>query len=152
MEIIIIEAEAQHIGDIKEFQLAMALETEGLKLDGDILEKGIEAVINDSSRARYFIAKVGEKIAGMLMITTEWSDWRNGWVWWIQSVYVAPEYRNRGVYSSLYSFIKEEVSRREDVRGLRLYVDKRNAKAQAVYQKLGMNGDHYTTYEWMGDE
>ncbi len=152
MEIIIIEAEAQHIGDIKEFQLAMALETEGLNLDGDILEKGIEAVINDSSRARYFIAKVGEKIAGMLMITTEWSDWRNGWVWWIQSVYVAPEYRNRGVYSSLYSFIKDEVSRREDVRGLRLYVDKRNAKAQAVYQKLGMNGDHYTTYEWMGDE
>ncbi|MBE0641297.1 MAG: GNAT family N-acetyltransferase, partial [Bacteroidales bacterium] len=79
----------------------------------------------------------------------EWSDWRNGWVWWIQSVYVLPEYRGKGVYAEMYAYLKEIVVRNTEVLGLRLYVDQRNVQACKVYERLGMNGDHYSLYEWM---
>jgi ribosomal protein S18 acetylase RimI-like enzyme len=134
---------------ILDFQMAMALETEELTLDQDTLSKGIMAVLKDSSKARYYIADSGGKAAGMLMITTEWSDWRNRWVWWIQSVYTSPEFRKMGVYKILYQHIKSIVHNSEDIGGIRLYVDKRNVKAQMVYQGLGMNGEHYATFEWM---
>ena len=153
MEILIREANSTDANKIVEFQMAMALETESLKLDRDILTLGVNAVLDDPSKASYFIAEEDGKSVGMLMITPEWSDWRNGWVWWIQSVYTMPEFRKRGVYKLLYEHIKSLVAASADIRGIRLYVDNRNTTAQNVYTALGMNGDHYSTYEWMaGDD
>ena len=133
---------------IIEFQLAMARETEELELDRDILTKGVEALFADPALGRYYVAEEDGRIAGSLMITYEWSDWRNGMVWWIQSVYVTPEFRRRGVYAGLYTHVKSMVEQ-STVRGIRLYVDKRNKPAQEVYTRLGMNGEHYLVFEWM---
>ena len=152
MKLSVREANNADVNTIVKYQLAMAMETESLELDKDILKLGVDAVLKDPSKARYFIAEKDGKSAGMLMITLEWSDWRNGWVWWIQSVYTAPEYRGQGVYKQLYEHIKSLVTVSDNIRGIRLYVDNRNLTAQKVYKSLGMNGDHYTTYEWMRDD
>lgn len=149
MKIEIREAIVNDQETIVNFQMVMAMETEDLNLDREVLSKGVRAVLEDSSKARYFIAEGDGKALGMLMITTEWSDWRNRWVWWIQSVYTAPECRKQGIYKLLYEHVKEIVIKSEDIGGIRLYVDKRNIKAQNVYTNLGMNGDHYSTFEWM---
>jgi ribosomal protein S18 acetylase RimI-like enzyme len=133
---------------IIEFQLAMARETEDLELDRGILTSGVNAVVADPALGRYYVAEDDGRVIGSLMITYEWSDWRNGMVWWIQSVYVIPDFRRRGVYAALYSHVKEIVEQ-STVRGIRLYVDKRNAAAQEVYTRLGMNGEHYVVFEWM---
>ena len=130
------------------FQIAMARETEELELDREILTRGVNAVFADPALGRYYIAESDGRVVGSLMITYEWSDWRNGMVWWIQSVYVIPELRRRGVYAGLYSHVKAMVEQ-STVRGIRLYVDKRNRPAQDVYTKLGMNGEHYLVFEWM---
>jgi GNAT superfamily N-acetyltransferase len=136
---------------IVDFQLKMAQETEEQVLDKDTISKGVKAVIDDPSKATYFVAEVdGNKgIVGSLMITDEWSDWRNGWVWWIQSLYVIPEFRKKGVFSALFEHINSLIQASTDVKGLRLYVDKRNKKAQNIYDAIGMSGDHYITYELM---
>jgi len=149
MKITIRDANTQDIGAIVDFQMEMALETEDLKLDRDILTKGVNSVLSDNNRARYFIAEAESMAVGMLMITYEWSDWRNGWVWWIQSVYTKPGFRKMGIYKLLYDHIKGLVNASDNIRGIRLYVDKRNVPAQKVYESLGMSGEHYTTYEWM---
>ncbi len=133
---------------IIEFQLAMARETEDLELDRGILTRGVEALFADPALGRYYVAEEDGRIAGSLMITYEWSDWRNGMVWWIQSVYVTPDFRRRGVYAGLYQHVKSMVEQ-STVRGIRLYVDKRNKPAQDVYTRLGMNGEHYLVFEWM---
>jgi GNAT superfamily N-acetyltransferase len=133
---------------IIEFQLAMARETEELELDRAILTSGVNAVFADPALGRYYIAEDDGNVIGSLMITYEWSDWRNGMVWWIQSVYVIPERRGQGVYAGLYAHVKQIVEQ-STVRGIRLYVDKRNTPAQQVYTKLGMNGEHYLVFEWM---
>ena len=133
---------------IIDFQLAMARETEELELDREILTRGVNAVFADPGLGRYYVAENDGNVVGSLMITYEWSDWRNGMVWWIQSVYVIPELRGRGVYSGLYSYVRLLVEAAE-VRGIRLYVDKRNTVAQDVYTRLGMNGEHYLVFEWM---
>ena len=134
---------------IAEFQLKMALETEVLALDPVVVQEGVAAVFRDPAKGRYFVAEEEGIVVASLMITYEWSDWRNGLVWWIQSVYVQPEFRKRGVYAQMYHYLRKIVEESEDVRGLRLYVDKRNVAAQKVYTRLGMNGSHYITYEWM---
>ncbi|GAC1397554.1 MAG: GNAT family N-acetyltransferase [Thermoanaerobaculia bacterium] len=134
---------------IVDFQIAMARETEDFALDRDICARGVEAVFAESSRGRYFVADDDGKLAASLMITPEWSDWRNGVVWWIQSVYVRPEYRRRGVYSGLYQHVKEIAESDGGVKGIRLYVDRRNTSAQEVYRRMGMNGEHYQVFEWM---
>ncbi len=149
MEITIRDAKAEDLQIITDFQMEMALETEALKLDREVLSAGVSSVLNDNSKARYFIAHTSSESVGMLMITFEWSDWRNGWVWWIQSVYTKPGFRKMGVYKLLYDHIKNLVINSNNIRGVRLYVDKRNVPAQRVYESLGMNGEHYTTYEWM---
>ena len=148
-KLIITPASVDDLPHMVDFQLNMAFETEGLKLDKRVLENGIGSALNDSGKARYFIAKSNDKPVGMLMITTEWSDWRAGWVWWIQSVYVVPEMRGEGVFGALYSYVKELVKEMHDVMGIRLYVDKRNLRAQKVYEAVGMTGEHYATFEWM---
>lgn len=134
---------------IVEFQIAMARETESIDLDRDTCTRGVAAVFDDVSLGRYFVAEVDGRVVGSLLITYEWSDWRNGNVWWIQSVYVVPEARGGGVYRALYEHVRTIVESDPLLRGIRLYVDKRNTSAQKVYAKLGMNGEHYLVFEWM---
>jgi GNAT superfamily N-acetyltransferase len=134
---------------IVDFQVAMARETEELDLDRDICTKGVAAVFADGHKGRYFVAESGGEVIASLMITLEWSDWRNGMVWWIQSVYVRPEYRGRRVYAGMYEHVKQMVESTPDLRGIRLYVDRRNTRAQEVYRRCGMNGEHYQVFEWM---
>ena len=132
------------------FQLEMALETENFHLDKCTVERGVNAVFKDSEKGTYYVAEIEEEIIGSLLTTFEWSDWRNGRVLWIQSVFVKKNHRGKGVYRLLYQHIKSIVESNEsDFRGIRLYVDKSNAKAQKVYQKLGMQNHHYELFEWM---
>jgi GNAT superfamily N-acetyltransferase len=135
--------------DIIDFQIAMARETEDFDLVREITTKGVHAVFDDPSLGRYFIAEADGRVIASLMITYEWSDWRNGVVWWIQSVYVIPEFRRRGVYAGLYNHVKAMVEAEPSIRGIRLYVDNRNTSAQDVYTRLGMQGEHYRVFEWM---
>ncbi|HEX7420494.1 MAG TPA: GNAT family N-acetyltransferase [Thermoanaerobaculia bacterium] len=137
---------------IVDFQIAMAAETEDFALDRTICTKGVQAVFADRSLGRYFVAEADSQLVASLMITLEWSDWRNGVVWWIQSVYVRPEFRRRGVYAGLYNHVKQIAERDPNVRGIRLYVDRRNTSAQEVYRRMGMNGEHYQVFEWMKNE
>jgi len=143
------EAAPFDVATIADFQVAMALETEELDLDREVCTRGVLAVFDDPSRGRYFLAESGGAVIASLMITYEWSDWRNGNVWWIQSVYVRPEFRRQRVYAGLYEHVKRLVEADGSLRGIRLYVDRRNASAQDVYAKLGMNGEHYQVFEWM---
>ena len=143
------EGRPQDAATIVDFQVRMARETEEFELDRDICSKGVAAVFNNPSLGRYYVVEKDGAILASLMITLEWSDWRNGYVWWIQSVFVVPEARGRGLYRALYEHIKEKVNESDSVRGVRLYVDLTNENAQQVYSKLGMNGDHYKLFEWM---
>jgi len=132
---------------------AMALETEGKTLDAATIRAGIAAGVADANKARYLVAErsspsgAAPRAVGTLMLTTEWSDWRNGWWWWIQSVYVAPDARRLGVFRALYAHVEAEARARSDVRGLRLYVENDNVRAQATYAALGMADAHYRVFE-----
>ena len=134
---------------IADYQIKMALETENMKLDPPTVDKGVSAVFDDPSKGKYWLAEADGKVIGCLLTVPEWSDWRNGTVLWIHSVYVPPEYRQHGVYKKLYTHLKEMVQTSPEYRGLRLYVDKSNLNAQKVYEALGMSGEHYHLYEWM---
>ena len=131
------------------FQIAMAFETEKLNLDKATCALGVQAVFEDPSRGDYHICSDGEKVIGCLLLTSEWSDWRNGKVWWVQSVYFLPEYRRQKLFSKFYEYIQGLANTQPNIRGIRLYVDKSNEIAQKVYTKIGMNGDHYQLFEWM---
>ncbi len=130
------------------FQQKMAMETEGLELDHSTISNGVLAVFSDPSKGTYYITESDSKPVASLLITPEWSDWRNSYIWWFQSVYVIPEYRRKGVFRHMYNFIKEEASK-ENIPGLRLYVEKDNIRAQLTYQAMGMDGEHYRLFEWM---
>lgn len=134
---------------LKAFQKQMAYETEGLDLEDDLVSKGLEAILSDVTKGKYFVAEQDNNIIGCLMVTPEWSDWRNGTVWWIQSVFVKAEYRRKGIYRKLYQHIQDWVKENEEYKGIRLYVEKDNKIAQQVYSALGMDGEHYKLYEWM---
>ncbi|GAB2499202.1 GNAT family N-acetyltransferase [Arenimonas alkanexedens] len=146
-DIVIRNASLDDIARMADWAVAMARETEDKALDLDTVSKGIRAVFNQPGRGRYFIAERRGEVAGTLMLTYEWSDWRNGDWWWIQSVYVAPEHRRQGVYAALYDHVKQAAEAREDVCGLRLYVEHHNANAQATYESLGMADAGYKMYE-----
>ncbi|MBL7873259.1 MAG: GNAT family N-acetyltransferase [Cyclobacteriaceae bacterium] len=134
---------------IIEFQLKMALETEGMHLDFQTVKKGVHAVFKDATKGAYYVAVDDDNVVGSLMTTYEWSDWRCGTVIWIQSVYIIPSHRGQGVYKNMYEHIQSLVTPESSYRGIRLYVDKTNHPAQRVYEKLGMNGEHYQVFEWM---
>lgn len=134
---------------IQSFQQAMAWETEKLKLDDTTLQKGVHAVFENSERGQYHVCVCGADVIGSLLLTTEWSDWRNGTVWWLHSLYFKPEYRGRGLFSKMYSYVQDLAKANENIRGIRLYVDNTNTAAQAVYKKLKMNDEHYRMFEWM---
>lgn len=132
-----------------EFNKAMALETEGKKLDTQIVETAVNAVFEDESTGFYVVAEENDTIVGGLMITYEWSDWRNAWWWWVQSVYIRPEARGKRIYSQLYDFVKAQAVAAGNVYGIRLYVENENKHAQRVYEKLGMNRSPYAMYDEM---
>ncbi len=134
---------------IVEFQLAMAWETEQLQLDEPTVIKGVAAVFADSSKGTYYVAESDGVVLGSLLTTFEWSDWRNGTVLWIQSVYVRPGFRKQGIFGQLYRHIQALVAGSPDLRGIRLYADKTNTSAHDVYEHLGMTAEHYQMFEWM---
>lgn len=141
-------AERNDISSLVRFNQAMAFETEGKRLSDEVLSEGVAAVFGDRGKGFYVVADDGTgKIIGGLMITYEWSDWRNAWFWWIQSVYILPEARGKRIYSRLYDFVKEMAAKRGDVFGFRLYVEKENSHAKSVYEKVGMDPTDYLIYE-----
>jgi GNAT superfamily N-acetyltransferase len=147
-----LEVRAAQPGDaplIVDFQLRMARETEDLELDLDTLTHGVGAVFADPGKGAYWVAERGGQAVGGLLTTFEWSDWRNGVVLWIQSVYVIPEERGRGVYRALYEHLRRRVKADSGLKGIRLYVDRRNTAAQRVYERLGMTREHYDMFEWL---
>jgi GNAT superfamily N-acetyltransferase len=135
---------------IIDFQQKMAWETEKLTLATDIVTKGVKAVFADQNLGQYWVAENEGQVVASLLITYEWSDWRNANVWWFQSVYVLEEYRRTGVFRKMYTYIKEEADN-NGVVGLRLYVESKNLKARITYEALGMSSEHYTMYEWLRD-
>lgn len=150
MMVTIRNATVNDLSDIVAFQLAMALETEDLALDPDTVSNGVRAVFDDPGKGVYYVAEAETKIVGSLLTTFEWSDWRNGNILWIQSVYILPDYRGKGIFRMFYGHIKSLVLHPENhLSGIRLYVEKNNLPARQVYAKLGMTNHHYETYEWM---
>ncbi|MGI8788668.1 MAG: GNAT family N-acetyltransferase [Pyrinomonadaceae bacterium] len=144
---IIRAANNEDAASLVEFNQAMALETEGKRLAAETLRGGVEAVFRDDKKGFYVVAESENEIVGSLMITYEWSDWRNAWFWWIQSVYILPEERGKKIYSGLYEFVKNRAHERGDVCGFRLYVERENERAQRVYERAGMEASHYLMYE-----
>lgn len=132
---------------IAAFNAAMALETEGLRLEPERLAAGVRAVFDDPAKGFYLVAEQAAEIVGQLMVTYEWSDWRNGVFWWVQSVYVAPAARGRGVYRSVYEELLRLAREKGDVCGVRLYVEHNNESAKQVYAKLGMSATVYEMWE-----
>ena len=147
-----VEIRKGKLGDLErivELQMRMAQETEGLGLDRDVVSRGVRGVFKEPARGTYWVAEENGEIVGVLLAIPEWSDWRNGTVLWIHSLYVVGEARGQGVFKKLYLNLKEQVEQSPELIGLRLYVDKRNKSAQKVYEKLGMNREHYELYEWL---
>ena len=134
------------IDSIVQFQADMAMESEGCVLDKEKVTKGVTAAMLDDSKGIYWVAKYEGRTIGSLMITREWSDWNNEWYWWIQSVYVTPEYRKQGVYKAMYQKVKD-AAKENNVSQIRLYADKTNLSAQKAYQSLGMHESHYLMFE-----
>lgn len=129
------------------FNQAMALETENKTLDQQILTAGVEGLLSVPTRGFYLVAEHQGQIVGSLMVTFEWSDWRNANFWWVQSVYVKPEFRRQGIYSALYRQVQTLGTESGDVCGYRLYVEKNNNAAQQTYRELGMAPSYYDMYE-----
>lgn len=132
---------------IAAFNLQLAKETEELQLDSARVTQGVRALLGDPAKGLYYVAELDAVIAGQLMITYEWSDWRNGCFWWLQSVYVSPAFRSRGVFKALFERIKSLARERADVCGLRLYMDQHNDRARLAYESLGMSPAHYQLFE-----
>tara|TARA_Y100000310_G_scaffold323106_1_gene383043 strand:+ start:383 stop:850 length:468 start_codon:yes stop_codon:yes gene_type:complete len=140
-------AERADIEVLAEFNIAMALETESKVLSPTVIKAGIGALMEDAELGFYTVAMVHDEVAGALMITKEWSDWRDGLFWWIQSVYVKPALRRAGVFARLYKHTREQAMRTPNVCGLRLYVERENLRAQQTYLKMGMEETAYKLYE-----
>ena len=141
-------AAAQDLDTIVEFNRAMARESEDKTLDPVRLENGVASLMRQPADGYYLVAEDDDaRVVGALMLTFEWSDWRNGRFWWIQSVYVPPESRRKGVYRALHAHVRELARRDPEACGLRLYVERENTGAQATYRSLGMVETHYRLYE-----
>ena len=130
-----------------EGNLSLAAESESKSLDGDRVYSGVQEILTDPNKGRYFVALCDGTFAGQTLITFEWSDWRNGRFWWLQSVYVWPDYRRRGVFRALFGHISGLANASNKVCGLRLYVEHENHSARSTYQRLGMVDAGYTILE-----
>lgn len=140
-------ADHNDVTSLVKFNQLMAWETEQKRLDSDILSKGVAALIADDNKGFYLVAEQSGQVVGSLMVTTEWSDWRNGVFWWVQSVYISPDFRRQGIYAQLYLQVKALGELQQNVCGFRLYVEKENHIAQKTYASLGMQESHYLMYE-----
>lgn len=147
MEIRVRKAAIADLPALVRFNSAMARETEGKTLDLQTLETGIRSVFEDPSKGFYVAAEADGVLVGGLLVTPEWSDWRNARYWWVQSVYVEPARRKQGVYKALYRFVERLAREAGDVCGIRLYVDGGNSTAKAVYERLGMMRSRYDFFE-----
>ena len=146
-DISIREALLDDIDRIIGFQQSMAMETEGKTLDPDLISKGVNALFESPDKGFYLLAEADNQVVGGLMITYEWSDWRNATFWWIQSVYVDAEWRRKGVYRAMHDHVFNIANSRDDICGIRLYVERTNHIAQQTYDSLGMSKSHYDLYE-----
>ena len=147
MNITIRPASESDAGVIAEFNCLMAKETEDKSLPAERVLDGVKSVLSDSSKGLYLLAEENAQVLGQLMITYEWSDWRNGNFWWIQSVYVREADRGKGVFRTLFEHVRKLARGRKDVCGLRLYVDGHNERARKTYEELGMKQTEYLFYE-----
>ena len=134
---------------IVDFQIAMALETEGISLNREVCAAGVRQVFERSALGRYYVGEKDGRVVAALMITYEWSDWRNGEIWWLQSVYVPADHRGRGVFRTLFEAVRREAETTPGIVGLRLYVEEHNQAARGVYDRLGMRESGYLVLERM---
>lgn len=132
---------------LAKFNIAMAWETEQKKLSPDVVAKGVQTLLRNPQYGFYVVTEIDHEIVGSLMVTFEWSDWRDASFWWIQSVYVKPEYRKQGILRRLYEFVKEKALQDTNVCGLRLYAEQDNNAAQKTYERIGMSRISYVLYE-----
>jgi GNAT superfamily N-acetyltransferase len=142
-------AHLDDLGAVVGYNAELALETEGKTLDGDVLQQGVARALDDPDRLRYWVAEdvASGRVIGQAAITREWTDWRNGWIWWFQSVFVHADFRRAGVFRALYAHVRDEALAAQNVIALRLYVEQDNARAQRTYQSLGMRPAGYHVYE-----
>ena len=154
LDLSIRDAKAADAGTIARYNARLAEESEGMRLLPEIVGPGVEALLADPSRGRYWVADADDRVVGQIMVTYEWSDWRNGSIWWIQSVYVHGDYRRRGVFSALYRHVESLARRDPQVCGIRLYVERENDRAQRTYESLGMDMTDYRVMQsiFTGDE
>jgi GNAT superfamily N-acetyltransferase len=143
MALAIRRAAASDAPVIMEFNRLLARESESKELDPSVLQAGVDAALADPHKTVYYLATQGNAVLGQLSITTEWSDWRNGWLWWIQSVYVRLDARRQGVFRALYEHVHQAACRDPEVIGLRLYVERDNHTAQQTYLRMGMEWANY---------
>lgn len=146
-KVIIRKALFEEADTIIQFNINMAKETENIDLPYEKIAPGVRGLFSNPEYGFYIVAEIEGEIAASLMITYEWTDWRNGIFWWIQSVYVKAEYRRKGIYTKMYEWLKNEVQAHSDVYGFRLYVEKENLSAQKTYEALGMKETVYKMYE-----
>ncbi len=137
MSLVVRLARESDLLNLLDFNLRLAWETEGKQLDPDVVRRGIGRLLADVTKGFYLVAEIDDDVAGQLMLTYEWSDWRDGWIWWLQSVYVKEAYRRRGVFRALLAHVVKLAHERENVVGLRLYVERHNTAAQAAYWRWG---------------
>ena len=147
--IIIREANHADAFYLSEMQYAMAMETENLALDKEIVKKGLKALFDDPSKGKYYVLTEKDNIIGCVLNTFEWSEWRNAYILWIQSLYIVPEHRGKGLFKEMYLFFQELVKNSKELRGIRLYVDKSNQKAIETYKAIKMSNQHYEMFEWL---
>ena len=151
MTLTIRRAEPRDAALIAEFNCRMAWETEHKRLDPAVTGRGVERVFTDPGKGFYLVAESNGEVIGQLMVTFEWSDWRDGWFWWVQSVYVREDFRRAGVFRSLFKAMLEQAKAAGNVVGVRLYVERENTRAQATYAQLGMIDPGYLVREVMID-
>jgi ribosomal protein S18 acetylase RimI-like enzyme len=147
MDIKIRKAALADLSVIADFNVRLAQESEDLALDPARVEAGVGAILTDPAKGIYYVAEAAGAVAGQLMITYEWSDWRNGNIWWIQSVYVKPEFRRAGVFRALFHHLLALAKSQKDVCNLRLYVHSENARASQSYERLGMTRTKYEVFD-----
>lgn len=142
------KAMLRDLSDLVQFNLDLAKESEDLTLNYDKIYQGVKAALVNEDVAMYYVYEQDNKVIGQIMLTKEWSDWRNGYFWWIQSVYIDKKFRRQGIFKALYEHVKSQAEENEQVCGLRLYVERNNDLAKDTYLALGMIETHYLLYEW----
>jgi GNAT superfamily N-acetyltransferase len=147
IEIKIRQAQSSDAAVIAEFNERLAKETEDLMLEAGCIQAGVAALLSDPAKGIYFVAEVNGEVAGQLMITYEWSDWRNGNIWWLQSVYVKEPFRRAGVFRALFNYVRDLAAAQSEVRGLRLYMHSDNTGARRSYERMGMKLTKYEVFE-----